>query len=94
MSMICEPETVKAKIITFQQKLKPLFKAAAIVAIMLTLGNAAQVSLKSNSNTVPTAGTPALQHGQSVAISDSAAVDTLQHSCIETPQQPTPSLIK
>ena len=94
MSMICEPETVKAKIITFQQKLKPLFKAAAIVAIMLTLGNAAQVSLKSNSNTVSTAGTPALQHGQSVAISDSAAVDTLQHSCIETPQQPTPSLIK
>lgn len=94
ISMICEPETVKAKIITFQQKLKPLFKAAAIVAIMLTLGNAAQVSFKSSTTPAPTAGTPALQHGQSVAISDSAAVDTMHQSCIDVPQQPTPSLIK
>ena len=32
----------KAKIITLASRLKPLFKAAAIVAILLTIGNAAQ----------------------------------------------------
>ncbi|MCR5644544.1 MAG: pyruvate ferredoxin oxidoreductase [Prevotella sp.] len=39
-----EPKTltVKAKTISFTQRLIPLFKAAAIVAIILTLGNAAQ----------------------------------------------------
>ncbi len=34
--------TVKARTIKFTQRLLPLFKAAAIVAIVLTLGNAAQ----------------------------------------------------
>ena len=33
LSLINEPTPVKAHIITLQQKLKPLFKAAAIVAI-------------------------------------------------------------
>jgi len=32
----------KAKIVTLAFRLKPLFKAAAIVAILLTIGNAAQ----------------------------------------------------
>ena len=32
----------KAKIITLTSRLKPLFKAAAVVAILLTIGNAAQ----------------------------------------------------
>ena len=35
-------ETPKAKTITLTSRLMPLFKAAAIVAIILTLGNAAQ----------------------------------------------------
>ena len=35
-------EEPKAKIVTLASRLKPLFKAAAIVAILLTLGNAAQ----------------------------------------------------
>lgn len=37
-----ESATVKARTITLTQRLMPLFKAAAIVAIILTLGNAAQ----------------------------------------------------
>ena len=32
----------KAKIVTLTSRLKPLFKAAAVVAILLTIGNAAQ----------------------------------------------------
>ena len=42
MSLIEQGEPVKARVISITQQLKPLFKAAAIVAIVLTLGNAAQ----------------------------------------------------
>lgn len=38
--------TVKVRRITFTQRLAPLYKAAAVVAITLTLGNAAQTSFK------------------------------------------------
>ena len=41
LGMIGEEEP-KAKVITLTSRLMPLFKAAAIVAIILTLGNAAQ----------------------------------------------------
>ena len=41
LEMIGEEEP-KAKTVTLVSRLKPLFKAAAIVAIILTLGNAAQ----------------------------------------------------
>jgi len=36
------PTSVKARTISFTNRLMPLFKAAAVVAIVLTLGNAAQ----------------------------------------------------
>lgn len=39
-----EEAPVKAKTINFSQRLRPLFKAAAVIAILLTLGNAAQNS--------------------------------------------------
>ena len=42
LGMIEEEEEPKAKIVTLTSRLMPLFKAAAIVAIILTLGNAAQ----------------------------------------------------
>ena len=45
MSLIDEGHpTVKARRITLRQRLIPLYKAAAVVAIVLTLGNAAQFS--------------------------------------------------
>lgn len=37
---------VKAKVISLKDRIMPLFKAAAVVAIIVTLGNAAQFSLK------------------------------------------------
>ena len=40
--MIEQQEPVKARVLTMTQRLMPLFKAAAVVAIVLTLGNAAQ----------------------------------------------------
>ena len=43
LAMIDEkPQTEKAQRVTLTQRLMPLFKAAAVVAIILTLGNAAQ----------------------------------------------------
>ena len=42
LSLIEQKEPVKARVLTLTQRLKPLFKAAAVVAIVLTLGNAAQ----------------------------------------------------
>ncbi|MBR6866725.1 MAG: pyruvate ferredoxin oxidoreductase [Prevotella sp.] len=42
LKMIEQEQPVKARVLSLTQQLKPLFKAAAIVAIVLTLGNAAQ----------------------------------------------------
>lgn len=42
LEMIEQSEPVKAHVVTLTQRLMPLFKAAAVVAIILTLGNAAQ----------------------------------------------------
>ena len=38
-----EPVRVKAKIVTMQRRLRPLYKAAACVAVVLALGQAAQM---------------------------------------------------
>ena len=46
LEMTGEAAPVKAQTISMVQRLKPLFKAAAIVAIILTLGNASQVAFQ------------------------------------------------
>lgn len=74
-----EPVKVKAHTITLTQRLMPLFKAAAVVAIFLTLGNAAQESFQTN-QTSPAgmAGYNKVEKGESVALGDSAVIDTLK----------------
>ena len=48
LSMIdAEQPVVKARVITLHQRLMPLFKAAAVVAIILTLGGALQAPFDS-----------------------------------------------
>ena len=42
LSLTEQKNTVKARTISMTTRLMPLFKAAAVVAIILTLGNAAQ----------------------------------------------------
>ena len=76
-----EPVKVKAHTITLTQRLMPLFKAAAVVAIFLTLGNAAQESFQTN-QTSPAgmAGYNKVEKGESVALGDSAVIDTLKKS--------------
>jgi hypothetical protein len=48
LSLTCEPPVVKARTISLSQRLRPLFRAAAIVAIVLTLGNAMNLSLRND----------------------------------------------
>lgn len=97
LAMIDEPATtkVKARAITMTHRLMPLFKAAAIVAIILTLGNAMQVPFsQQNGYTGPMAATETGEQGISVAIGgDSLTVDSMQQSVLQAPavlQEPLP----
>ena len=78
-----------AKTVTLTSRLMPLFKAAAIVAIFLTLGNAAQVAFDTN-DAAPAnmAGYQQTQEGVSVALNDSTVIDTLKQSNMDTPLKP------
>lgn len=79
LALIDEPEVVKARTITLRQRLAPMFKAAAVVAIMLTLGNAIQVPFNEE-QALPEMNMAEYarpQKGPSVAKVDSAKTDTL-----------------
>lgn len=77
LSMVEERPHVKARTITWGQRLAPLFKAAAVVAIILTLSQAAQMSFKeSGYESVSRYETPS--EGSSVALSDTLKADTIQ----------------
>ena len=79
LALTDEPEVVKARTITLRQRLAPMFKAAAVVAIMLTLGNAIQVPFNEEQAQpeVNMAEYARPQKGLSVAKVDSAKTDTL-----------------
>ena len=75
-----EERVVKARVVTLGQRLMPLFRAAAVVAIILTLGNAAQVPFQNVANGENIAGMESTT-GVSVAVkTDTAIIDTLQQS--------------
>ena len=87
----------KAKVISLTERLKPLFKAAAVVAIILTLGNAVQVPFQNNGNdSVENVGYIKSGKGMSVAMGDSASVDSMQRTGIDQVSTPTtsPTLLK
>lgn len=87
LGLIREDEPVKARVITIRHRLMPLFKAAAVVAIFLTLGNAMQVAFSDGDVLQVTPSTAAVdrpQEGPSVAKADSVKSDTLQHKIQST----------
>ncbi len=86
-------EPNKAKVVSLTERLKPLFKAAAVVAIFLTLGNAAQVPFQNSSDEVENVGYTKSGKGLSVAMSDSASIDSMQHSSIDQVNTQTPPTI-
>ena len=63
------PKVVKAKVVSFGSYVKPLFKAAAVVAMVLTIGDAAQWSMGYRPQQQE--GTPA----QQMIAADTASVD-------------------
>jgi len=95
LSMIDEPAPVKARVIPFTQRMMPLFKAAAVVAIILTLGNAAQMAFDDDANSYNNvAGYEHVQKGTSVAMGDSAVIDTMQQGKIQPTSQPATTILK
>lgn len=60
------PKVVKAKVVSFGSYVKPLFKAAAVVAMVLTIGDAAQWSMGYN---------PQEQASQQMMAADTAQID-------------------
>lgn len=80
LAMVGEDAPVKARTISIAQRLKPLFRAAAIVAIILTLGNAMQVAMQP-AQAPDIAGNgydEVTQEGISVAIADTMRQDSLK----------------
>ena len=93
LSMIEEPKRVKARVVPFSQRLMPVFKAAAVVAIILTLGNAIQVPFRQNEG-IQGAATVRTSQGASVAYSDSLVLDSTQQSSIDPSVAPATTFIK
>jgi len=79
MRMIEEPKVVKAKTIKLSERLRPLFKAAAVVAIILSIGMAAQMPYYDGGQEQKVAALPGdtLKTGPSVAKIDSIQADSL-----------------
>lgn len=83
LSIIDEDKPIKAKVITFRYRLLPLFKAAALLAIVLTLGNAINGAFSTESGSslpVSVANSNKTSEGPSVAKADSLHSDSLQHN--------------
>lgn len=81
MSIIDNEQPVKARTITLSQRLRPFFRAAAVVAILLTLGTAAQKALEPTTAPYPEHYTKQnVDRGSSVAVRDSIKSDTLKMS--------------
>lgn len=82
LSLVGEQEPATTRTATLRRRLMPLFRAAAIVAIFLTLGNALQVPLGDTGYpgddfaARPAGGAPVALKG------DSAVIDTLQQSSL------------
>ena len=80
MALMDEQKLVRPVAVTMWQRLMPLFKAAAGVAIVRTLGNAAQMAFEPSDDTSPEevmAGYNKLHEGPSVAKADTAKTDSL-----------------
>lgn len=77
-------ETTQARKMTLSQRLMPLFRAAAIVAVILTLGNAIQKPFSDDESVGNLVGIENVGEGVSVAINiDSTTIDTMQQSNLQ-----------
>lgn len=92
-----ESTPVKAKVISMAQRLRPLVKAAAAVAIILTLGNALQVPFANNNNGNAISyyyGYDSIKQGTSMAMGDSAVVDSMKRSIADPQSSQVSNILK
>lgn len=70
---------VKARTITLSQRLRPLWRSVASVAVLLTLGMAAEMSLEPSDAPYPgeAQNQPQVRPGRPVAVGDSVKTDSL-----------------
>ena len=97
LAMTEESTPVKAKVISMTQRLRPLVKAAAAVAIILTLGNALQVPFANNNNGNAIsyyAGYDSIKQGTSMAMGDSAVVDSMKRSIADPQSSQVSNILK
>lgn len=88
LAMVDEQKPVQPQVVTMRQRLMPLFKAAAVVAIFLTLGNAAQIAFEPSGETSAEqvmAGYNKAHEGPSVAKADTAKADSLGKDRLPAP---------
>lgn len=79
LALVDEPPVVKARTVSLRRRLRPFTRAAAVVAIVLTLGNALQLSLnKGNGN--DNVGENDRTTTATMAKNDSIATDTTRHT--------------
>ncbi len=80
LELVGEQRPVKARTISLTQRMMPLFKAAAVVAIFLTLGNAAQMAFSDADRLQPAnnAGISRRVDTPSVAKADSVRLDSIK----------------
>lgn len=57
MQMIEQPKTVRLGKLTFKQRIMPLIKAAAVVAVIVTIGNMLEEAISENPGTTQMADT-------------------------------------
>ncbi len=82
-SLIGRAEPVKARRISLVQRMRPLFRAAAVVAVILTLANAMQAPFANDGDVQPAANTGmTVQKAQGVAKCDTATVDSTRRSSL------------
>lgn len=85
LSLIGQDTPVKAHVVSFTQRLRPLFKAVAIVAVILTLANAMQVPFSngadgSSADAIATGST----QGVNMAKADTVVLDSVHRSSLST----------
>ena len=97
LAMTEESTPVKAKVISMTQRLRPLVKAAAAVAIILTLVNALQVPFANNNNGNAINyydGYDSIKQGTSMAMGDSAVVDSMKRSIADPQSSQVSNILK
>lgn len=86
MSIVEESHTAKSNKVRISERFAPLFRAAAMVAIVLTLGQAAQFSFQhSEAGGMPSQSSyaPKTIQGGQVALNDSARTDSMRQANVE-----------